>query len=894
MSETGTTEDDSAALIDTWTSYLSWFPKTKMELMLRSWRRDGRAIALGAALGVLVLVLVAAAAALLGAGPGPRPPRDPFASMRDILTAKFHPTRFNATWLPDHKLLFQDKITREPLLLDVSDGVALSLLPDPSLIKHLDVFKFQISPDAKFFLIMHNFSFSDTNNIEAKYEIMDRAKLTLQPVIGPNGARYIQKVVWATGGAFAFVQDNDLFYVPNAATLPIQTVRITHTGVIGRVYNGVPCWSYDKAVFMSRPTLWFSPDARYLAYASFDDTHVGVVSLPVYFPHNRAYADNVTIRYPMPGTALPEASLWLVDVKEAARLGIARPLRLEVPQQLRSGVALLGGAQWSSPRELTAVWTNRLQDHLKLAVYDASEATHAAMQPRTEDDGPAELSLKELVYSLESREGGAADLRIQPFFSADGRSAVLPEPLLGAAWGGALGGGGGDLSRREATVVDTEAEDQLRPGTNAAGSGGGGVNIGPPLLLVRRKSKVGFLRTVLSKGAISARRVVAWDEEAHRVYFLGSGRGEPGQQFLWSVPDALAGAPHEPRCESCVLRMPHTPAGGCKHANVYFAVDRPPRFFALSCNGPGVPESAIFALDSFAHAKESSEVAAPLKKSVGGASVRGPVMAWESQDALRARVAATVLPWETRAEVPLRHGRRARVRLWLPPNYDVAKAKYPLLLDMNEELDNGPRASERFNVDWRAHLAANRSVVYAVVAAGMGPPHKGVGQDDVDDQLQAIRELVERFNYIDAARIGVWGSSRGGYLAAMTMARDTSKLVRCAIAVSPVVDWRHYNALYTERYLHLPTADDNINGYQRADLSSHAEGFRDKRLLLVHGTLDTAVHVRHSLGLALALQIHDIPFDFQLYTDEEHGLWGFRNHFYRKMEHFLEECFPLD
>ncbi|GLG97845.1 Uncharacterized protein GBIM_04520, partial [Gryllus bimaculatus] len=113
--------------------------------------------------------------------------------------------------------------------------------------------------------------------------------------------------------------------------------------------------------------------------------------------------------------------------------------------------------------------------------------------------------------------------------------------------------------------------------------------------------------------------------------------------------------------------MPHTRARACLFAAASFPPDHPPRFFALSCLGPAVPESAIFAVPA-------ANDTGPLE--------RGPVLAWDAQPRLRARVAAVVLPWEARAELLLRRGRRARVRLWLPPNYDVAKAKYPLLLDM--------------------------------------------------------------------------------------------------------------------------------------------------------------------------------------------------------------------
>ncbi|GLG97848.1 Protein of unknown function [Gryllus bimaculatus] len=130
--------------------------------MLRSWRRDGRAIALGAALGVLVLVLVAAAAALLGAGPGPRPPRDPFASMRDVLRGSFIPRHFNATWLPGGHLYFLDEHEQPTLMKMKKQGDAVfayNLISNESMQtirKLVWAFAFIPSPDAKYILVKHD------------------------------------------------------------------------------------------------------------------------------------------------------------------------------------------------------------------------------------------------------------------------------------------------------------------------------------------------------------------------------------------------------------------------------------------------------------------------------------------------------------------------------------------------------------------------------------------------------------------------------------------------------------------------------------------------------------------------------------------------------------------
>ena len=56
-----------------------------------------------------------------------------------------------------------------------------------------------------------------------------------------------------------------------------------------------------------------------------------------------------------------------------------------------------------------------------------------------------------------------------------------------------------------------------------------------------------------------------------------------------------------------------------------------------------------------------------------------------------------------------------------------------------------------------------------------------------------------------------------------------------AMSVAPVVSWRLYDSVYTERYMGLP--DANPGGYINASISD-VEGFKHTNFLLAHGSGD--------------------------------------------------------
>jgi dipeptidyl-peptidase-4 len=140
-----------------------------------------------------------------------------------------------------------------------------------------------------------------------------------------------------------------------------------------------------------------------------------------------------------------------------------------------------------------------------------------------------------------------------------------------------------------------------------------------------------------------------------------------------------------------------------------------------------------------------------------------------------------------------------------------------------------------------------------------------MGHLEVEDQVDGVGWLVAQ-RLADPERVGVFGWSYGGYMAAMCLAR-APQTFKVAVAGAPVTDWDGYDTHYTERYMGTPQS--NPQGYQAGRVMQHVADLSG-RLLLVHGLIDENVHFRHTARLINALIAARKPYDLLLFPNERH------------------------
>ena len=209
--------------------------------------------------------------------------------------------------------------------------------------------------------------------------------------------------------------------------------------------------------------------------------------------------------------------------------------------------------------------------------------------------------------------------------------------------------------------------------------------------------------------------------------------------------------------------------------------------------------------------------------------------------------------------------------LQFPSDFDPSK-KYPVLLTVY----GGPE-SGGINPRFQVPNPITEFGFIVVNIAGRGTVGRGkafrdavygkLGIVEMDDQNAGIRSLGDR-PYIDLSRVGVFGTSYGGYSTVMLMLRHPETFaVGCAS--SAVTNWHNYDSIYTERYMGLPADDDNASGYSAGSAMTYASALKGK-LMLYFGSADNNVHPANTYQLTLALESAGKRYDMQVGTDKGH------------------------
>ena len=233
----------------------------------------------------------------------------------------------------------------------------------------------------------------------------------------------------------------------------------------------------------------------------------------------------------------------------------------------------------------------------------------------------------------------------------------------------------------------------------------------------------------------------------------------------------------------------------------------------------------------------------------------------------------------------------------LPVGYKKGK-KYPMMV-YGYGMPGTQIVRDRWGGLWNQFLAQEGFIVFSMDARGMsgrGEVFKNLSYGDMSrylakDHVAGIDYMVREWG-ADPDRVGAWGWSGGGYFTGLMLTKNGSHF-KAGVSVAPVMDFRLYDTIYTERSMGLP--QDNEAGYDSTSVFSYVDNLQG-HLLVIHATGDDNVHSQNTTQLVEKFVNAKQPLEVFYYPNRDHGIRGgnSRIHLYTKMfnhlrEHLLEK-----
>ncbi len=223
--------------------------------------------------------------------------------------------------------------------------------------------------------------------------------------------------------------------------------------------------------------------------------------------------------------------------------------------------------------------------------------------------------------------------------------------------------------------------------------------------------------------------------------------------------------------------------------------------------------------------------------------------------------------------------------------------KYPVVNYLYPGPQSGSVGSRSFAAARREHQAMAELGFVVVTVDAMGTPGRSksfhdvyygnMGDNGLPDQITTIRQLAERYPWMDLNRVGIWGHSGGGFASTAGILRYPD-FYKVAVSQAGNHDNRIYEDDWGEKWQGLlETYADGTTNYDNQANQLVAHQLKGK-LLLAHGTTDNNVPPNNTMVVVNALIEANKDFDFILFPNRGHGFGNEPYMMRRRWDYFVK------
>ena len=609
------------------------------------------------------------------------------------------------------------------------------------------------------------------------------------------------------GTKVAFVRDNNLYWM-DLATL--EEHAITTDGKVNEIINGTTDWVYEEEFAITQGFQW-SPDSKKIAYMRFDESKVKEYNMQMW---GELYPEDYRYKYPKAGEDNSKVSLHVYNIETKWKYTPVLDGRSTTVADGKCKWEYIPRFQWTNTSDVLAVMVmNRLQNTMEILAVNTSNngLNDKGITKIYEEQCDTYVDVPDTWQFITVGKGKKAQQQMLITSERDGYRHIYLYDLNGYLVKQVTSG--------EWEVCDVPGIDVKNQRLYYTSREHGAIN--KSLFMIGLDGS--------KKKCLNFRDKQMTDiYETEGLYFS---HGDNSQWYVEGTYNA-------------------TFSEGCKYyICTYSNANMPPAYTLHNASG-----TLIKVLQNNAD----------LQNKMREYGVIGSYKAQFKQ----------IKRFNT---FKTSHGTRLNYYTITPKEFDENK-KYPVLIYVyggpgNQQVTNSYGYSDYF---WYHMLTEKGYIVMCFDGRGTGgrgaqfkkQTYGDMGRMECEDAIEAAHWLGLQ-NWVDKDRIGIWGWSFGGYLSTLSILKGND-VFKTAIAVAPVMNWRYYDNIYTERYLGLPK--DNAKGYDDNSPLNFAERLKGN-YLLIHGTGDDNVHFQNSAEMVEKLENAGKQFEFRIYPNKNHSIY---------------------